>query len=345
MQQHSGEAMEEHSSTRKPTYEEDSGRRKFTAEEDSGRRKEEDSARRKFTAEEDSGRRKEEDSARRKFTAEEGSGRRKEEDSARRKFTAEEGSGRRKEEDSARRKATAMSKQEMVYMVSILEKKDYDCKEAEYSRPNTRKNNILDIVIQGLGVTRSKDQLRKRWSDLKLREREQLLSIRRIIKKKQKRKKLLWTRKYSRGSASSSVGKPDPPESEDCEKDDREENNDSDDTVTIDPLEQSKTYATSDATENPVEELSDTSPSSPCILLTSTEEYIAPQKLLYLYTEGQPDVQISEEFSIAAATKNSQNILGDIEKCKQILANIKKSVNSLETTLENICKKVSYADE
>ncbi|XP_041436150.1 uncharacterized protein LOC121399463 isoform X2 [Xenopus laevis] len=308
MQQHSGEAMEEHSSTRKPTYEEDSGRRKFTAEEDSGRRKEEDSARRKFTA----------------------------------------------EEDSARRKATAMSKQEMVYMVSILEKKDYDCKEAKYSRPNTRKNNILDIVIQGLhkkfGVTRSKDQLRKRWSDLKLREREQLLSIRRIIKKKQKRKKLLWTRKYSRGSASSSVGKPDPPESEDCEKDDREENNDSDDTVTIDPLEQSKTYATSDATENPVEELSDTSPSSPCILLTSTEEYIAPQKLLYLYTEGQPDVQISEEFSIAAATKNSdpkkeQNILGDIEKCKQILANIKKSVNSLETTLENICKKVSYADE
>ncbi|XP_041436570.1 uncharacterized protein LOC121399543 [Xenopus laevis] len=288
----------------------------------------------------------EEHSSTRKPIYEEDSGRRKEEDSARRKFTAEE--------DSARRKATAMSKQEMVYMVSILEKKEYDCKEAEYSRPNTRKNNILDIVIQGLhkkfGVTRSKDQLRKRWSDLKLREREQLLSIRRIIKKKQKRKKLLWTRKYSRGSASSSVGKPDPPESEDCEKDDREENNDSDDTVTIDPLEQSKTYATSDATENPVEELSDTSPSSPCILLTSTEEYIAPQKLLYLYTEGQPDVQISEEFSIAAATKNSdpkkeQNILGDIEKCKQILANIKKSVNSLETTLENICKKVSYADE
>ncbi|OCT56177.1 hypothetical protein XELAEV_18000712mg [Xenopus laevis] len=208
-------------------------------------------------------------------------------------------------------------------MVSILEKKDYDCKEAEYSRPNTRKNNILDIVIQGLhrkfGVTRSKDQLRKR-----LREREQLLSIRRIIKKS------------------------DPPE--DCEKDDREENNDSDDTVTIDPLEQSKTYATSDATENPVEELSDTSPRSPCILLTSTVEYIAPQKLLYLYKEGQPDVQISEEFSIAEATKDcdqkkEQNILGDIEKCKQILENIKKSVNSLETTLENISKKVSNAGE
>ncbi|OCT88203.1 hypothetical protein XELAEV_18016829mg [Xenopus laevis] len=214
-----------------------------------------------------------------------------EEHSSTRKPTYEGDSGRRKEEDSARRKATAMSKQEMVYMVSILEEKDHDCKEAEYSRPNTRKNNILDIVIQGLhkkfGVTRSKDQLQ------------------------QKRKKLLWTRKYSRRSASSSVGKPDLPESEDCEKDDREENNDSDDTVTIDPLEQSKTYATSDATENPVEELSDTSPSSPCILLTSTE----------------------------------QNILGDIEKCKQILANIKKSVSSLETTLENICKKVSNTGE
>ncbi|OCT65845.1 hypothetical protein XELAEV_18042095mg [Xenopus laevis] len=205
----------------------------------------------------------------------------------------EEQSSRRKptyEEDSARRKATAMSKQEMVYMVSILEKKDYDCKEAEYSRPNTRKNNILDIIIQGLHkkfeITRSKDQLRKRWSDLKLREREQLLSIRRIIKKKQKRKKLLWTRKYSRGGASSSVGKADLPESEDCEKDDREGNNDLDDTAhksqetesyepeiqwqTIDPLEQSKTYAASDATKNPVEQLSDTSPSSPCILLTST---------------------------------------------------------------------------
>ncbi|OCU01743.1 hypothetical protein XELAEV_18007519mg [Xenopus laevis] len=120
---------------------------------------------------------------------------------------------------------------------------------------------------------------------------------------------------------------------------DREENNDSDDTAhksqeteshepeiqqqTIDPLEQSKTYETSDATENPGEQLSDKFTSSLCILLTS----IGTARW--------------SNFRIVAATKDSdpnkeQNILGDIEKCKQMLANIKKSVSSLETTLENI---------
>lgn len=80
-----------------------------------------------------------------------------------------------------------MTLEEMVDMVEVLEKKDYDGKCGPYTNTNARKDRIMDKIVRVLqrnhGVHRSKDQLRKRWSDLKLREEEQYHKIRRIIKK------------------------------------------------------------------------------------------------------------------------------------------------------------------
>ncbi|PIO12060.1 hypothetical protein AB205_0152370 [Aquarana catesbeiana] len=57
-------------------------------------------------------------------------------------------------------KASNMSFGEMLEMVNILKKADYDGK-----------------------VRRSKDQLSKQWLDLKLREHEQYRKIRRVLQK------------------------------------------------------------------------------------------------------------------------------------------------------------------
>lgn len=81
-----------------------------------------------------------------------------------------------------------MSKFEMIDLVYIMEKHDYDGKLQNYYRPNTRKDQILEKVRQLLqkkhGVKRSKDQLRKRWSDLKHREKDQLDKIHRTLAKR-----------------------------------------------------------------------------------------------------------------------------------------------------------------
>ena len=87
-------------------------------------------------------------------------------------------------------KATPMSKGEMVEMVRIFEKYDYDCKMENYDRPNSHKDWVLEKVLAVLevdyGVQRTKDQIRKRWSDLKHREQENLESIHCTILKKSK---------------------------------------------------------------------------------------------------------------------------------------------------------------
>ncbi|PIO37149.1 hypothetical protein AB205_0166430 [Aquarana catesbeiana] len=76
---------------------------------------------------------------------------------------------------------------EMVEMVDILKRVDYDGKYGPYSNPNVRKAKIMAKVVKSLhrhfGVRRSKDQLRKRWSDLKLREHNQYRRIRECCKK------------------------------------------------------------------------------------------------------------------------------------------------------------------
>lgn len=80
-----------------------------------------------------------------------------------------------------------MSRSEMVGMVNLLEKHDYDGKPAHYERPNIRKDHILDKVVEILrckhGLEHSKDQLGKLWSDLKHREHDQLLQFQETIRK------------------------------------------------------------------------------------------------------------------------------------------------------------------
>ncbi|PIO25375.1 hypothetical protein AB205_0031710 [Aquarana catesbeiana] len=79
----------------------------------------------------------------------------------------------------------------MVEMVDILTRANYEEKHGPYPNPNVRKAKIMTKVVKSLhrnfGVRRSKDQLRKRWSDLKLREQDQYRTIRKLLLKREKR--------------------------------------------------------------------------------------------------------------------------------------------------------------
>ncbi|PIO22783.1 hypothetical protein AB205_0203530 [Aquarana catesbeiana] len=85
-------------------------------------------------------------------------------------------------------KASNMSFMEMV---DILKRADYDGKHGPYPNSNVRKVKIMAKVVRSLhinfGVRRSKDQLRKRWSCLKLREQDQYRKIKRVLQKREKR--------------------------------------------------------------------------------------------------------------------------------------------------------------
>ncbi|PIO35799.1 hypothetical protein AB205_0158110 [Aquarana catesbeiana] len=65
---------------------------------------------------------------------------------------------------------------EMVEMVDILKRVDYDGKKAKIMA------KVVKSPHRNFGVQRSKDQLRKRWSDLKLRV-YQYRRIRRVLQK------------------------------------------------------------------------------------------------------------------------------------------------------------------
>ncbi|PIO31649.1 hypothetical protein AB205_0198570 [Aquarana catesbeiana] len=84
-----------------------------------------------------------------------------------------------------------MAFEEMVEMVSILRREDYDGKKRPYTRPNMRKDKIMASVVTALdqkfGIKRAKGQLRKRWSDLKTREPEQYWRIKKLLNKRVKR--------------------------------------------------------------------------------------------------------------------------------------------------------------
>ncbi|XP_077334663.1 uncharacterized protein LOC143976036 [Lithobates pipiens] len=107
----------------------------------------------------------------------------------------EEGEESPKPETSQSRKrrfkASNMSFVEMLEMVDILNRTDYDGKYGPYPNPNIRKAKIMTKVVKSLqknfGVRRSKDQLRKRWSDLKLREHDQYRRIKRVLQKRERR--------------------------------------------------------------------------------------------------------------------------------------------------------------
>ena len=84
-----------------------------------------------------------------------------------------------------RYKAINMAFDEMVEMVAILKKEDYDCLKGPYK--NTKKvkakikENVQRTLHQKFKVQRSREQLRKRWSDLKRRELER---IRRVLRRR-----------------------------------------------------------------------------------------------------------------------------------------------------------------
>ncbi|PIO41213.1 hypothetical protein AB205_0077990 [Aquarana catesbeiana] len=84
-------------------------------------------------------------------------------------------------------KASNMSFEEMVEMVDILKRADYDGKYGPYLNPNVRKAKIMTKVVKSLRrnfeVRRSKEQLRKRWPDLKLREQDQYRRIKKVLLK------------------------------------------------------------------------------------------------------------------------------------------------------------------
>ncbi|PIO36058.1 hypothetical protein AB205_0104990, partial [Aquarana catesbeiana] len=90
-----------------------------------------------------------------------------------------------------RLKASIMSFIEMVEMVDILKRADYDGKHGPYPNPNVRKAKLMSKVVKSLhrnfGVRRSKEKLRKRWSDFKLREQDQYRRIKRVLQKREKR--------------------------------------------------------------------------------------------------------------------------------------------------------------
>ncbi|PIO28836.1 hypothetical protein AB205_0190410 [Aquarana catesbeiana] len=88
-------------------------------------------------------------------------------------------------------KASNMAFLEMVEMVDILKRADYDGKYGPYLNPNVRKAKIMSKVVRSLhrnfGVRRYKEQLRKRWSGLKLREQDPYRRIKKVLLKREKR--------------------------------------------------------------------------------------------------------------------------------------------------------------
>ncbi|PIO14529.1 hypothetical protein AB205_0153400 [Aquarana catesbeiana] len=84
-------------------------------------------------------------------------------------------------------KASNMTFVEMVEMVNILKRADYDGKYGPYLNPNVKKAKIMTKVVKSLhrnfGVRLSKQQLKKRWSDLKFREQDQYRRIKKVLLK------------------------------------------------------------------------------------------------------------------------------------------------------------------
>ncbi|PIN98009.1 hypothetical protein AB205_0183600 [Aquarana catesbeiana] len=116
-------------------------------------------------------------------------------------------------------KASNMAFIEMVETVDIFKRVDYDGKHGPYPNPNVRRAKIMPKVVKSLqknfGVRRSKDQLRKRWSDLKLREQDQYRRIKRVLQKREKR---LGTSEVTRDPQHPKEGEVTTPQPQDVEE-------------------------------------------------------------------------------------------------------------------------------
>ncbi|PIN98540.1 hypothetical protein AB205_0151470 [Aquarana catesbeiana] len=117
------------------------------------------------------------------------------------------------------RRLTA-SNMSFVEMVDILKRVDYNGKHGRYPKPNVRKAKIMPKVVKSLqknfGVRQSKDQLRKRWSDLKLRKQDQYRRFKRVLQKWEKR---LGTSEDTRDPPPPKEGKVTKTQAEDVEGD------------------------------------------------------------------------------------------------------------------------------
>ncbi|PIO28842.1 hypothetical protein AB205_0121110 [Aquarana catesbeiana] len=133
---------------------------------------------------------------------------------------AEESSNEERPEPrtSRSRRRLKASNMSFVEMVDILKRADYDGKHGPFPNPNVRKAKIMPKVLKSLhrnfGVWRSKDQLRKRWSDLKLREEDQYRRIKRVLQKREKR---LGTSEDTRDPPPPKEGEIPTPQAEDVE--------------------------------------------------------------------------------------------------------------------------------
>ncbi|PIO12712.1 hypothetical protein AB205_0032140 [Aquarana catesbeiana] len=91
-------------------------------------------------------------------------------------------------ETSRSRRRFKASNMAFVEMVDILKRADYDGKYGPYLNPNVGKAKIMTKIVKSLhrnfGVRRSKEQLRKRWSDLKSREQDQYRRIKKVLLKR-----------------------------------------------------------------------------------------------------------------------------------------------------------------
>ncbi|PIO24043.1 hypothetical protein AB205_0034200 [Aquarana catesbeiana] len=80
-----------------------------------------------------------------------------------------------------------MAETQIVEMVDIWKRADYDGKYGPYLNPNVRKAKIMTKVVNSLrrnfGVRQSKEPLRKCWLDLKLREQDQYRRIKKVLLK------------------------------------------------------------------------------------------------------------------------------------------------------------------
>ncbi|PIO30296.1 hypothetical protein AB205_0077760 [Aquarana catesbeiana] len=90
-------------------------------------------------------------------------------------------------ETSRSRRRFKASNMSFVEMVDILKRADYDGKYGPHRNQNFRKAKIMTKVVRSLqrnfGLRRSKEQLRKCWSNLKLREQDQFRRIKRVLQK------------------------------------------------------------------------------------------------------------------------------------------------------------------
>ncbi|PIO13371.1 hypothetical protein AB205_0203160 [Aquarana catesbeiana] len=81
------------------------------------------------------------------------------------------------ETSRSRRRRFKASNIAFVEMVDILKRADYEGKKAKIIA------KVVKSLHRNFGVRQSKDQLRKGWSDLKIREHDQYRRIRRVLQK------------------------------------------------------------------------------------------------------------------------------------------------------------------